>query len=167
MGGVMPEQRAQKLRRVGFMLDLDSEMFAVGISELRKYVARTRNRVVPSSFKTKDGFALGAWVVKQRTLQRRGRLSLQRQALLKDAFFLWQPSQPSALADHPEDPNAAELTQSIEEELRQMRWRPVAERRRHFRSLVLRHHPDVSQEKHADSAIQFLADVKEWFLGGQ
>merc|ERR1712007_370984 len=159
MGGVMPEQRAQKLRRVGFMLDLDSEMFAVGISELRKYVARTRNRVVPSSFKTKDGFALGAWVVKQRTLQRHG--------LLKDAFFLWQPSQPSALADHPEDPNAAELTQSIEEELRQMRWRPVAERRRHFRPLVLRHHQDVSQEKHADSAIQFLADVKEWFLGGQ
>jgi len=87
--------------------------------------------------------------------------------MLRDAFFAWQPSAPpSAYFTHPEDPEAAETTLNLERELKELRWRPVSERRRFFRNLILKHHPDISEDKHAGSTIQFLSDVKDWFLAG-
>ena len=109
----------------------------------------------------------GEWVVEQRTLQRRGKLSLQRQQLLKEAFFLWQPAEaPSSMFEHPEDPEAAGVTHAIEDELRSLRWQTITQRRAIFRAMVLRHHPDMSESKYANDAIRFLSDVKDWFLAG-
>merc|ERR1712066_1050771 len=110
---------------------------------------------------------LGDWVVKQRTLQRRNRLSPRRQELLQEAFFRWQPAElPSDLFEHPENPEAAEMTRALEEEMKEIRWRPLNERRRYFRNLILTHHPDLSEEEHAEDVIRFLAEAKDWFLGG-
>jgi len=109
----------------------------------------------------------GEWVVEQRTLQRRGKLSLQRQQLLREAFFLWQPAEaPSSMFEHPEDPEAADVTHAIEDELRSLRWQTITQRRAIFRAMVLRHHPDISESKYANDAIRFLSDVKDWFLAG-
>lgn len=164
--GLLEEHKVERLKRMGLMLDLDNEVFAQGLAELRKYVEATNSREVPLSYKSDAGFMLGKWVVEQRTQQRRGKLTPERQRLLKEAFFLWRPSEPDDLADHPEDPAAAMLTRQIEDEIRKMRWHPISHRRRFFRSMVLKHHPDISQEEHAGAAIQFLSDVKDWFLAG-
>eukprot|EP00440_Ansanella_granifera_P060494 gb/GFBE01065568.1/.p1 GENE.gb/GFBE01065568.1/~~gb/GFBE01065568.1/.p1 ORF type:complete len:744 (+),score=125.30 gb/GFBE01065568.1/:1-2232(+) len=165
--GVLQERKVARLRGLGVKLDVDAERFAEGLAELRKYVQYQRSRIVPWNCKTDSGFMLGEWVVEQRTLQRRGKLGPRRQQMLREAYFMWQPSEaPSDLFEHPEEPEAAELTRSIEVELRDLRWRPVGERRGVFRALVLKHHPDVSQHKHADAAIRFLSDVRDWFLAG-
>lgn len=164
---MLDETKVARMKALGLMLDLDAELFAQGLSELRKYVLRERTRIVPLGWKTDSGLMLGKWVVEQRTRQRRNRLDARRQQLLKEAFFLWQPSEaPSFLFQHPEDRGAAEVTRGMETDLKSMRWLPIGERRRAFRQMVLKHHPDVWEDKHAGAAIQFLADVKDWFLGG-
>lgn len=165
--GALDTEKVSRLKAMGFVLDLDTELFAQGLTELRKFVRTTKRNSVPLSYKTESGFMLGEWVVKQRTLLRRGRLSLRRQQLLKEAFFLFRPSEaPTDLFEHAEDPEVAELTRSIEAELREVRWRPPLERRRFFRSMVLKHHPDLSKDVRAPAAILFLAKAKEWFLAG-
>ena len=165
--GVLTERKVARLKGLGVMLNKEAEVFANGLSELRIYVSQQRTRTVPWGWQTDSGFRLGEWVVEQRTTQRRGKLSLQKQLLLKEAFFLWQPSQaPSFMFKHPEDPEAAEVTQGIEDELRSVRWQTIVERRGFFRAMVLKHHPDVSGSKYANDAIRFLAEAKEWFLAG-
>ena len=163
--GTLKARKISRLKALGVMLDRDAEMFAQGLAELRMYVSQLRRRTVPWNFVSQNGFRLGEWVVEQRTRQRRGKLSLQRQQLLKEAFFLWRPSEaPSFMFEHPEDPEAAEVTQSIEDELRTVRWQTITQRRAIFRAMVLRHHPDISESKYANDAIRFLAEVKDWFL---
>jgi len=165
--GLLSAGKVARLKGMGFMLDLDAELFAQGLAELRKYVTFKRSRTVPLSYRTDNSFPLGEWVVEQRTKQRRGKLSQRRIELLREAFFRWRPAElPSLFFDHPEDPNAAQITRGLEEELRRLRWQPIGERRRHFRKLVLKHHPDVSGSEYADSTIKFLAEVKDWFLAG-
>jgi len=165
--GMLHPRKVARLKGMGFMLDLESELFAQGLAELRKYVRLKRTRIVPLSYMTDDGFTLGQWVVEQRTKQRRGRLTPRQLELLREAFFVWRPAEmPSLFFHHPEDPEAAAVTRALEEELRRLRWQPIGERRRHFRSLVLKHHPDVSESEHAGATISFLAEVKDWFLAG-
>ena len=165
--GALKDHKVARLKGLGVMLDPDTETFAQGLSELRMYVAQHRKRTVPAFHITGSGFQLGAWVLEQRTKQRRGKLSLQRQQLLKEAFFLWQPAEaPASMFMHPEDPEASEVTHAIEAELRSLRWQPISQRRTIFRSFVLRHHPDISDSQYANDAIRFLSDVKDWFLAG-
>jgi len=165
--GTLKERKVARLKGLGVMLDPDVEMFAKGLSELRMYVSQQRKRVVPWNYVSDSSFRLGEWVVEQRTLQRRGKLSLQRQQLLREAFFLWQPAEaPSSMFEHPEDPEAADVTHAIEDELRSLRWQTITQRRAIFRAMVLRHHPDISESKYANDAIRFLSDVKDWFLAG-
>ena len=165
--GALKGHKVARLKGLGVMLDPDSETFAKGLSELRVYVAQHRKRTVPAFYVTSSGFKLGEWVLEQRTKQRRGKLSLQRQQLLKEAFFLWQPAEaPASMFTHPDDPDAAELTHAIEAELRSLRWQPISQRRTIFRSFVLRHHPDISDSPYANDAIRFLSEVRDWFLAG-
>ena len=165
--GALRDRKVARLKGLGVMLDPDSETFAQGLSELRVYVAQHKKRTVPAFHITGSGFRLGEWVLEQRTKQRRGKLSLQRQQLLREAFFLWQPAEaPASMFSHPEDLEAAEITQAIEAELRSLRWQPISQRRTIFRSFVLRHHPDISDSRYANDAIRFLSEVKDWFLAG-
>jgi len=163
--GYLGERKAARLKSVGVLLDYETESFVIGLQELRKYVVREWTRVVPWSYKTESGFPLGKWVVKQRTMQRRLKLSPRRVELLKEAFFLFQPSEaPSMMFDHDEDEEVAEVTRTIETELRTSRWQPQKERRRKFRLMVLKYHPDIWPDERAGPVMQFLADVKVWFL---
>jgi len=165
--GFLSARKVAALRAQRIMLDEEEETFHQGIAELRKYVKLKQTNRVPLSVVTESGFALGKWVVEMRNLHRHRKLSQDKVELLKDAFFVWRPAEmPASYFSHPEDPDAAVVTRSLEEELRKLRWRPLRERRRHFRKLVLTHHPDVSEDEHADSTIKFLADVKDWFLAG-
>eukprot|EP00439_Symbiodinium_sp_Y106_P046449 s961_g5.t3 len=158
--GALKDHKVARLKGLGVMLDPDSETFAQGLSELRMYVAQHRKRTVPAFHITGSGFQLGAWVLEQRTKQRRGKLSLQRQQLLKEAFFLWQPAEaPASMFMHPEDPEAAEVTHAIEAELRSLRWQPISQRRTIFRSFVLRHHPDISDSQYANDAIRMMRSL--------
>ena len=165
--GTLKARKVARLKGLGVMLDQDAEMFAKGLSELRMYVSQQRKRVVPWNYVSDSSFRLGEWVVEQRTLQRRGKLTMQRQQLLKEAFFLWQPAEaPSSMFEHPEDPEAADVTHAIEDELRSLRWQTITQRRAIFRAMVLRHHPDISESQYANDAIRFLSEVRDWFLAG-
>ena len=83
--GTLHERKVARLKGLGVMLDNEAEMFAKGLSELRTYVLKFRKRTVPWNYVSDSAFRLGEWVVEQRTKQRRGKLSLQRQLLLKEA----------------------------------------------------------------------------------
>jgi hypothetical protein len=163
--GWLSSRKAATLEDMGIKrYDKEGE-FQKGIDELKKYVKLKGTSRVSFLAVTESGFRLGEWVVKMRHLQRHGKLSQQQIQLLKEAFFVWRPSEiASCFFRHPEDPDAAVVTRSLEEELCKLRWHPIQERRRHFRKLVLAHHPDVSQDKHAGTTINFLAEVKDWFL---
>jgi len=153
-----------QLRKAGVMMEIFEETFSRGLRELRRYVLTKRTREIPTNYRTESGFDLGSWVLRMRTLQRRGKLKRELQDSLQEAFFLWQPSGRQSSAEHPDDFDAAMVTRAIEEELSNMRWRPRSERKQFFRSMVLKYHPDVSEEKHAGEAIQFLSDIRDWFL---
>mmetsp|Transcript_41008 Transcript_41008/g.92006 ORF Transcript_41008/g.92006 Transcript_41008/m.92006 type:complete len:702 (+) Transcript_41008:69-2174(+) len=160
----LDSEKVLKLRRAGVMMEIFEETFTRGLRELRRYVLTKRTREIPTNYRTESGFDLGAWVLRMRTLQRRGKLKSELQESLQEAFFLWQPSGRQGFAKHPGDFDAAMVTRAIEEELTEMRWRPRSERKQFFRSMVLKYHPDVSEEKHATEAIQFLSDIRDWFL---
>jgi hypothetical protein len=166
--GNLDQRKVNKLKNLGVMLDLEEEVFARGLRELRTYVQMKKKRYVSPQYKSETGFKLGEWVLWQRVLMRRGKLGREKQELLKEAFFVWSgdggEGRKTPIGRHPDNEEAAELTMSIEDEMREMRWRPLKERRTYFRQLVLTHHPDVSSEKHAEEAIKFLADAKQWFL---
>lgn len=57
-------------------------------ARLRDYVQRERHTLIPRTFVTDDGFALGAWVRAQRGARKRGYLTAERQRAL-DSLVFW------------------------------------------------------------------------------
>ena len=46
---------------------------------------------VSQSFKTEDGFALGAWVSNQRQKKKKGSMSQEKINRLNELYFVWEP----------------------------------------------------------------------------
>jgi len=114
-----------------------------------------------------DGFALGDWVTYTKMQYANGKLSELRQQLIKDAT--WRPRVRTqvryhTIFKHPEDPEAANVTHTIEDELKTTKGLPNKDRRQVFRKLVLAWHPDRSESEHAEAAIQFLGQTRDWYL---
>lgn len=163
--GTLHATKVARLKRIGLMINVRSETFAMGLAELRKFVKAKKTRFVPVSYKADNGFSLGEWVANMRIRQKVGDLDAGQVKLLQQAFFLFEDCQVRVeLFSHPEDFDASSVTRGLEEYLREHRWMSANERTKIFRQLVLKHHPDVSQDKYAEDAIQFLSDAKSWFL---
>ena len=56
-----------------------------------QYYKANNDGQAPQSYKTDDGFALGAWVGTQRTAYKAGKLSEERIRRLEAAGFVWEP----------------------------------------------------------------------------
>merc|ERR1712048_705355 len=59
--------------------------------------------------------------------------------------------------------HALEL-QAVESQLRQMMNRPIDERKKFFRDLTRKYHPDRNSQPYAQEVSQFLNGSRSWFL---
>lgn len=175
--GLLDQEKIARLRGTGVLMTIGQlgEKFDVGLDALRKYVEQNGPGEVSLNARGEDGFKLGEWVRSVRHLQHRGGydqgkryLTANQSAQLRSAFQGWRSSSvpKGTLAEHPDDKDARELTLRIEEELKSLKTKGIKERKKIFRAYVMEHHPDVSHEKHADKAIKYLSDVKDWFISG-
>jgi len=163
--GWLEERRVAKLRRLNIFLAPNDEYFAMGLRELRRWVKQKQTNNVSLLDVTDSGFQIGEWVTTQRFRQRRGRLSRMEFKLLQEAFFCFRPKEPTAsIFSPPDDPQVANVTRTIEGALVGKRIQSKKERQAFFKQLVLKYHPDIWEDDRAGEVIQFLANVKTWFL---
>jgi len=161
----LDERKVARLRALGFRFRLRHSLFEQGLAELKQYIAEKKTRKVPVQYAMPSGFPLGLWWFKEQWKIRRRKMPMKQVLRLQDVFHeVVEPDEREYIFEHSDDPEVGELTKDLETELRLMRWQDPIERRRFYRSLLLRHHPDVSDSPHAGEAIQFLARAKEWFF---
>ena len=87
----LPEDRRKKLASLnGWFLTKGTKSWEEGYKYLSEYAKVNRNSLVPSRFKTEDGFKLGAWVKSQRS--RKDFLSQERKSKLESLKgWSWGP----------------------------------------------------------------------------
>jgi hypothetical protein len=83
----MPEQRREKLDRLGFVWNILSERWEEGFYQLKKYKERTGHCRVPVNYK-QDGYPLGRWARVQR--RDKDSMSDERRRRLNDLGFVWR-----------------------------------------------------------------------------
>lgn len=86
--GTLSAERIARLDALGMVWDLSGANWERNFDLLLAYVEEHGNARVPISFVTSDGSKLGRWASKQRTHQRRGTLSPERQARLVELGVL-------------------------------------------------------------------------------
>ena len=69
--------------------DPRTDQWEEGFALLREYVKENGDARVPGSYKTVNGFALGGWVVHQRSNYREGKLEADRRRRLEDLHPTW------------------------------------------------------------------------------
>jgi Helicase associated domain len=82
----MTEERIDMLNAIDFVWDIQDAQFEVYLMMYRKYKEEHGHGKVPK-LHGKEG--LGRWVGSQRTLLRRGKMSVSRFLKLKEAGFEW------------------------------------------------------------------------------
>ena len=89
--GKLATERIARLEELGFVWDPWDKMWANAFQYLQHYEAEHGDVLVPSQFKTADGFGLGAWVAKLRFAKAKGKLATERIARLEELGFVWDP----------------------------------------------------------------------------
>ena len=79
-------RRARRTRTPSTRTAARLEAFAAGLAQLAAYRAEKGDALVPRSYETADGYALGAWVGTQRRAYKAGRLSEEQLQELRDAY---------------------------------------------------------------------------------
>jgi len=88
-GGLSPD-RIRRFEEIGFTWDLLEEQFEKGFQETLLYEESTGNPNAPQSYKTPEGFHLGAWQNTQRICYKKGILSPDRSKRLEEIGFKWR-----------------------------------------------------------------------------
>ena len=83
----MSADRKQRLDAIGFVWDTRSAQWETGFSALEAYKNAKGDCLVPSLYKTDDGFALGSWVGTQR--KAKDSMSADRKQRLEAIGFVW------------------------------------------------------------------------------
>ena len=83
--------RVAQLDKLGFVWDPLDEIWASAFLQLQQYKVEHGDVLVPSQFKTADGFALGSWVKNQRFAKAKGKLASERVTQLDKLGFVWDP----------------------------------------------------------------------------
>jgi len=84
----LPAARYQRLEDLGFIWSVLDDQWEQAFSYLKKYKEEYRDCLVPASYKTSNGFALGTWVNNQK--QAKNRLTALRVQRLDDLGFVWK-----------------------------------------------------------------------------
>jgi len=86
----MPAERLKRLDDLGFVWDSRSNAaWQTGYTALAKYKITHGDVLVPTTYRTSDGFALGGWVTKQR--RAKNKMPAERIKRLNDLGFVWDP----------------------------------------------------------------------------
>ena len=83
----LSDDRRKRLEAIGFVWDQLTQQWEEGFTRLKVYEERKGNCLVPTSFKTDDGYGLGSWVNSQRF--RNDTLSDDRRKRLEAIGFVW------------------------------------------------------------------------------
>jgi superfamily II DNA or RNA helicase len=83
----LPIDRRKDLEAMGFLWDLNDEDWESGFQHLMQYQTENGNSLVPSTFKSADGYRLGSWVNTQRTTG--PSMSPDRKGRLDSLGFVW------------------------------------------------------------------------------
>lgn len=91
--GDLSSERASRLEQIdGWTWDAVSSAWEVGYSRLLAFAERNGSARVPATHTEPGGLSLGAWVSRQRSLYRKGTLSLERQTRLEAVGdWTWDP----------------------------------------------------------------------------
>ncbi len=89
--GILPPEHCAELNELGMVWipDERGDAWQRAYAAAAKYRASKGDLLVPQSYETADGFALGAWISNQRTLRRREELSAGRVAGLEALGMVW------------------------------------------------------------------------------
>jgi superfamily II DNA or RNA helicase len=87
----LTQSQVSRLNSIGFIWDPFTEMWEAGFNALCKFKAREGHCLVASNERTKNGFKLGAWVVRQRQKQAKGELASDHIERLNSLGFCWDP----------------------------------------------------------------------------
>ena len=88
--GKLEQDRIKKLEEIGFVWEVREESFNQGFEETLRYKKQHGNANAPASYKTPEGFNLGAWLSNQRTNFRTGKLEQDRIKKLEEIGFVWE-----------------------------------------------------------------------------
>ena len=84
------EDQKVRLNKVDFKLTSRmEEKWLVGLFYLKKYFSEKGSKIVPVSYKTVDGFALGSWCSTKRKERKNGTLTIDRETELNELGFVW------------------------------------------------------------------------------
>ena len=84
MEGTLPAERMRRLADLdGWTWDARDAVWQEGCGLLEEYVEQTGNALVPSTYRTANGFKLGQWVSVQRTTYAKGIIAQERRERLE------------------------------------------------------------------------------------
>ena len=70
--------------------DKQDRSFIRGVEELKRYIEEYHDNLVPTEYKTTDGYELGRWLLRQRTKRERGQLTEKQIQILNEAGMDWE-----------------------------------------------------------------------------
>ena len=83
----LSKERIALLDNIGFVWDPFEQEWQNQYAELKKYIEKNGNTIVPRNYPI-----LGIWVSRQRVAKKKGQLSEERIQLLDDIGFIWDAS---------------------------------------------------------------------------
>lgn len=87
--GNLNENRQKLLDEIGFIWDELELKFAIGLESLRLWNLKNSQKMVPVSFKDKNGFPLGRWIKNLRSLKKSNKLSKTKVEALEEVGIIW------------------------------------------------------------------------------
>lgn len=87
----LTQDQVSRLNSIGFIWDPFTEMWEEGFNALCDFKAQEGHCLVASNERTKNGFKLGAWVVRQRQKRAKGDLASNHIERLNSLGFCWDP----------------------------------------------------------------------------
>lgn len=87
---LLTEEQIEKLQAIGIEWELKTNRhFNQGMEALIQYKKEHHSLLIPVNYKTPDGYQLGRWASRQRSLKRKNKLTPDREQHLNKYGFIW------------------------------------------------------------------------------
>lgn len=98
--GALPADRAGELENLGIVWEPHTARWETGLAAAAAWQQQHGHLDIPSAHIDEGGFALGAWIGKQRAARRRGELPTDRQDALQELGMLWEHHRATSFDRH-------------------------------------------------------------------